>query len=134
MARRCYDYMKYGNGTSHCAHPNFNLVGVRNARAYATLLGSVHLPGNAQRTCVRRSHHLPFYDSEIEGRNNIANYRIYGKMTETPKVDETGHANKTRTRTGFPFLPIDQGVSTSLTPRMSANHETTIMPFGLRNV
>ncbi|PKI40407.1 hypothetical protein CRG98_039202 [Punica granatum] len=55
-------------------------------------------------------------------------------MTETPKVDETGHANKTRTRMGCPFLSIDQGVSTSLTPRMSVNHETTIMPFGLRNV
>ncbi|PKI68954.1 hypothetical protein CRG98_010634 [Punica granatum] len=39
---------------------NFNLVGARNARAYATRLGSVHLPGDARRTHVRMSRHLLF--------------------------------------------------------------------------
>ncbi|PKI42345.1 hypothetical protein CRG98_037264 [Punica granatum] len=51
-----------------CAHPNFNLVEVRNARAYAMRLGSVHLPGEARRTRVKRSRHLPFYDPKVEGR------------------------------------------------------------------
>ncbi|PKI48295.1 hypothetical protein CRG98_031325 [Punica granatum] len=38
------------------------------ARAYAMWLGSVHLPGDARRTHVRNSHHLPFYDPKVEGR------------------------------------------------------------------
>ncbi|PKI59635.1 hypothetical protein CRG98_019972 [Punica granatum] len=38
------------------------------ARAYATWLGSVHLPGDARRTYVRRSRHLPFYDPKVEGQ------------------------------------------------------------------
>ncbi|PKI59297.1 hypothetical protein CRG98_020309 [Punica granatum] len=32
-----------------------------------TRLGSVHLPGDARRTHVRRSRHLPFYDPRVEG-------------------------------------------------------------------
>ncbi|PKI65349.1 hypothetical protein CRG98_014264, partial [Punica granatum] len=35
---------------------------------YATRLGSIHLPGDVRRTHVRRSRHLPFYDSKVEGR------------------------------------------------------------------
>ncbi|PKI57935.1 hypothetical protein CRG98_021684 [Punica granatum] len=35
------------------------------ARAYATQLGSVHLPGDAH---VKRSRHLPFYDPKVEVR------------------------------------------------------------------
>ncbi|PKI59460.1 hypothetical protein CRG98_020150 [Punica granatum] len=62
--------------------------------------------------------------------NNNANYRIYGKRIEIPKVDEMGHANETCTRTGCPFLSIDRGVSVSLTPRISADHEMTVMPLG----
>ncbi|PKI65930.1 hypothetical protein CRG98_013679 [Punica granatum] len=38
------------------------------ARVYATRLGSVHLPGDARRTHVRRSRHLPFYNPKVEGR------------------------------------------------------------------
>ncbi|PKI72327.1 hypothetical protein CRG98_007307, partial [Punica granatum] len=38
------------------------------ACAYATRLGSVHLPGDARRTHVRMSRHLPFYDPKVEGR------------------------------------------------------------------
>ncbi|PKI73576.1 hypothetical protein CRG98_006024 [Punica granatum] len=41
-----------------------------------------------------------------------------------------GHANETRTRTGCPFLSTDRGVSVSLTPRISADHEMTVMPLG----
>ncbi|PKI77725.1 hypothetical protein CRG98_001849 [Punica granatum] len=40
------------------------------ARAYATRLRSVHLPGDARQTYVRRSRHLPFYDSKVEGRQD----------------------------------------------------------------
>ncbi|PKI52578.1 hypothetical protein CRG98_027006 [Punica granatum] len=42
-----------------CAHWKFNLIGVR-MRAYATRLGSVHLPRDARRKYVRRSRHLLF--------------------------------------------------------------------------
>ncbi|PKI77639.1 hypothetical protein CRG98_001977 [Punica granatum] len=74
------------------------------------------------------------FEPQQISKDNNANYRIYGKMTEIPKADETGHANKTRTRTGCPSPTINRGVSISLTPRMSTNHETTVMPLGLRNV
>ncbi|PKI71520.1 hypothetical protein CRG98_008037 [Punica granatum] len=40
----------------------------KHARAYTTQLGSVHLPGDARQTHVRRSRHLPFYDPKVEGR------------------------------------------------------------------
>ncbi|PKI37272.1 hypothetical protein CRG98_042335 [Punica granatum] len=50
-----------------CA-PEFNLVGARMREAYETRLGSIHLPGDARRTRVRRSRHLPFYDLRVEGR------------------------------------------------------------------
>ncbi|PKI40722.1 hypothetical protein CRG98_038903 [Punica granatum] len=62
-------------------------------------------------------------------RNNNANYQIYGKRIKTPKVDEMGHVNETRTRMGCPFLSIDRGVSVSLTPRRSLDYEMTIMPL-----
>ncbi|PKI67386.1 hypothetical protein CRG98_012223 [Punica granatum] len=42
-----------------CA-PEFHLVGARMREAYATRLESVHLPGDARRTRVRRSRHLLF--------------------------------------------------------------------------
>ncbi|PKI79285.1 hypothetical protein CRG98_000299 [Punica granatum] len=45
-----------------CAHLNFNLVGARNARTYAMRFGSVHLPGDTQRTHMRMNRHLPIYD------------------------------------------------------------------------
>ncbi|PKI48568.1 hypothetical protein CRG98_031050 [Punica granatum] len=51
-----------------CAHPNFVSSGHACARLNATRLGSVHLPGDARRTQVRRSRHLPFYDPKVEGR------------------------------------------------------------------
>ncbi|PKI51412.1 hypothetical protein CRG98_028208 [Punica granatum] len=51
-----------------CAHPNFVSSGHACARLNATRLGSVHLPGDARRTHVRRSRHLPFYDPKVEGR------------------------------------------------------------------
>ncbi|PKI67358.1 hypothetical protein CRG98_012255, partial [Punica granatum] len=50
-----------------CA-PEFNLVGARVRYAYATRLGSVHLPGDARRTHVKRSRHLPFYNPKVEGQ------------------------------------------------------------------
>ncbi|PKI78963.1 hypothetical protein CRG98_000604 [Punica granatum] len=37
------------------------------ARTYATRLGSVHLPGDARWTHVRRGRHLSFYDPKVEG-------------------------------------------------------------------
>ncbi|PKI50334.1 hypothetical protein CRG98_029270 [Punica granatum] len=50
-----------------CA-PEFYLVGACMREAYATRPGSVHLPGGARWTHVRRSRHLPFYDPKVEGR------------------------------------------------------------------
>ncbi|PKI46260.1 hypothetical protein CRG98_033346 [Punica granatum] len=50
-----------------CA-PEFNLVGARMRAPKQTWLGSVYLPGDARRTHVRRSRHLPFYDPKVEGR------------------------------------------------------------------
>ncbi|OWM65103.1 hypothetical protein CDL15_Pgr003897 [Punica granatum] len=50
-----------------CA-PEFNLLGARMREAYATRLGSVHLPGDARRTHLRRSRHLPFYNPKVEDR------------------------------------------------------------------
>ncbi|PKI48597.1 hypothetical protein CRG98_031016 [Punica granatum] len=47
---------------------------------------------------------LPIYDPKVEGRNNYANYRMYNKTIEIPKVDEMGHANETRTRTDRPLF------------------------------
>ncbi|PKI78417.1 hypothetical protein CRG98_001190 [Punica granatum] len=44
----------------NCAHPNFNLVGVRMRDTNATRLGSVHLPEDARWTHVRRSRHYLF--------------------------------------------------------------------------
>ncbi|PKI70065.1 hypothetical protein CRG98_009528 [Punica granatum] len=51
-----------------CAHPNFVSSGHACAHLNATRLGSVHLPGDARRTHVRRSRHLSFYDPKVEGR------------------------------------------------------------------
>ncbi|OWM89020.1 hypothetical protein CDL15_Pgr017636 [Punica granatum] len=48
--------------------PEFHLVGARMRAPKQTRLGSVHLPGDARRTHVRRSRHLPFYDPRVEGR------------------------------------------------------------------
>ncbi|PKI64289.1 hypothetical protein CRG98_015329 [Punica granatum] len=48
------------NVESSVCTPEFHLVGVRMREAYATRLGSVHLPGDARRTSVRRSRHLLF--------------------------------------------------------------------------
>ncbi|PKI57279.1 hypothetical protein CRG98_022318 [Punica granatum] len=53
---------------AYCAHPNFISSVARMREAYVTRLGSVHLLGNARRTHVRRSRHLPFYDPKVEGR------------------------------------------------------------------
>ncbi|PKI56146.1 hypothetical protein CRG98_023464 [Punica granatum] len=53
--------------TEVCA-PEFNLVGARMRAPKQTRLGSVHLPGDARRTHVRRSRYLPFYDPKVEGR------------------------------------------------------------------
>ncbi|PKI53382.1 hypothetical protein CRG98_026222 [Punica granatum] len=69
----------------HCAHPNFNLVGVRNARAYETQLGSVHLPRDARRTHVRRSRHLSFYDPKVESHSSNRSDR-FPTRTETASV------------------------------------------------
>ncbi|PKI50337.1 hypothetical protein CRG98_029273 [Punica granatum] len=63
-ALACPDEMKFG----YLCAPEFNLIGARMREAYATWLGSVHLPGEARRTHVRRSHHLSFYDPKVEGR------------------------------------------------------------------
>ncbi|PKI70934.1 hypothetical protein CRG98_008667 [Punica granatum] len=43
--------------------------------------------------------HAPMRRNSGEHRDDNANYWIYGKMTETPKVNETGYANETRTCT-----------------------------------
>ncbi|PKI69367.1 hypothetical protein CRG98_010249 [Punica granatum] len=40
--------------------PEFRLVGARMHEAYATRLGSIHIPGDARRTHVRRSRHSLF--------------------------------------------------------------------------
>ncbi|PKI33407.1 hypothetical protein CRG98_046204 [Punica granatum] len=56
------------NGVAKLCAPEFYLVGARMREAYATRLGSVHLPGDARRTHVKRGRHLPFYDPKAEGR------------------------------------------------------------------
>ncbi|PKI61764.1 hypothetical protein CRG98_017814 [Punica granatum] len=48
------------SGVAKLCAPEFYLVGARMHETYATRLGSVHLLGDARRTCVRRSHHLLF--------------------------------------------------------------------------
>ncbi|PKI34782.1 hypothetical protein CRG98_044827, partial [Punica granatum] len=48
------------SGVAKMCAPEFYLVGARMREAYATRLGSVHLPGDARRTQVRRSRHLLF--------------------------------------------------------------------------
>ncbi|PKI60448.1 hypothetical protein CRG98_019102 [Punica granatum] len=55
-------------GHPDCAHPYFVSSGHACALLNATRLGSVHLPGDARRTHVRMSRHLPFYDPKVEGR------------------------------------------------------------------
>ncbi|PKI48220.1 hypothetical protein CRG98_031375 [Punica granatum] len=47
-------------GVAKLCAPEFYLVGARVHEAYAMRLGSVHLPGDARRTHVRRSRHLLF--------------------------------------------------------------------------
>ncbi|PKI40704.1 hypothetical protein CRG98_038904 [Punica granatum] len=61
----CFFFM--GLNQRVCA-PEFHFVGARMREAYPTRLGSVHLPGDARRTRVRRSRHLPFYNPKVEGR------------------------------------------------------------------
>ncbi|PKI60861.1 hypothetical protein CRG98_018734 [Punica granatum] len=56
------------SGVAKLCAPEFNLVGACMRDAYATRLLSIHLPGDARRTQVRRSRHLPFYDPKVEGR------------------------------------------------------------------
>ncbi|PKI65916.1 hypothetical protein CRG98_013687 [Punica granatum] len=56
------------SGVAKLCVPEFHHVGACMRGAYATRLGSVHLPGDARRTHVRRSRHLPFYDPKVEGR------------------------------------------------------------------
>ncbi|PKI64002.1 hypothetical protein CRG98_015615 [Punica granatum] len=56
------------NGVAKLCAPEFNLVGARMRAPKQTRLGSVHLPGDARRTHVRRSRHLPFYYPKVEGR------------------------------------------------------------------
>ncbi|PKI67431.1 hypothetical protein CRG98_012181 [Punica granatum] len=48
------------NLARYLCKPEFNLVGARMHKAYATRLGSIHLPGDARRTHVRKSRHLLF--------------------------------------------------------------------------
>ncbi|PKI50529.1 hypothetical protein CRG98_029083 [Punica granatum] len=123
-----------------CAHPNFISSGTH-ARVYVTRLGSVHLPGDARRTRMRRSRHLLFTTRrsravESPGSrgtgNENARHRIYNREIESPKVDGMGRTNETRARTGRPFLSIDRDVSDSLMPRISVNHGMTIMPLSGR--
>ncbi|PKI45536.1 hypothetical protein CRG98_034054 [Punica granatum] len=57
-----------GTCTYRCAHPNFISSGHAMRAPNATRLGSVHIPGEARRTHVRRSRHLSFYDPKVEGR------------------------------------------------------------------
>ncbi|PKI64636.1 hypothetical protein CRG98_014974 [Punica granatum] len=110
-----------------CA-PEFHLVGARVRGAYATRLGSVHLPGDARRTHVRRSRHLLFTTrrsraveppgSRGTSISEDARHRIYNREIETPKVDGMGRANETRARTSCLFSSVDRGVSDSLMPRI----------------
>ncbi|PKI39663.1 hypothetical protein CRG98_039948 [Punica granatum] len=119
----------------------FNLARARMREAYATRLESVHLPGDARRTRVRRSRHLLFMTCRLRAvespgsrgmGNEDARHRIYNREIETPKVDGMGRTNETRARTGRPFSSIDRGVFDSLMPRISVNHGMTIMPLSGR--
>ncbi|PKI50018.1 hypothetical protein CRG98_029589 [Punica granatum] len=56
------------SGVAKLCAPEFNLVGARMRAPKQTRLGSVRLPGDARRTHVRRSRHLPLYDPKVEGR------------------------------------------------------------------
>ncbi|PKI51927.1 hypothetical protein CRG98_027683 [Punica granatum] len=105
----------------------FHLVGARVREAYATRLGSAHLPGNARRTHVRRSYHLLFTTRRsraVESPGSRGTRKI-----ETLKMNGTGRANETHPRTGCPFSPMDRGVSNFLTSRMWMNHGMTVMPL-----
>ncbi|PKI60792.1 hypothetical protein CRG98_018781 [Punica granatum] len=55
--------------------------------------------------------------------------RIYDKVTEIPKSDEEGGANDTHAQMGCPPSTMNRGVSISLIPRMSANHEIAVTPL-----
>ncbi|PKI71090.1 hypothetical protein CRG98_008514 [Punica granatum] len=57
-----------GNLTSDVCAPEFHLIGARTRAPKQTRLGSIHLPGDARRTHVRRNRHSPFYDPKVEGR------------------------------------------------------------------
>ncbi|PKI35649.1 hypothetical protein CRG98_043961 [Punica granatum] len=48
------------SGVAKLCAPEFHLVGARMREAYATRLGSAHLPRDARRKRVRRSRHLLF--------------------------------------------------------------------------
>ncbi|PKI71901.1 hypothetical protein CRG98_007706 [Punica granatum] len=60
--------LNFPSGVAKLCAPEFNLVGARMRAPKQTRLGSVHLPGDARWTHVRRSRHLPFYDPKVEGR------------------------------------------------------------------
>ncbi|PKI64509.1 hypothetical protein CRG98_015072 [Punica granatum] len=71
QARTSPNPLSVPSGVAKLCAPEFHLVGARMRAPKQTRLGSVHLPGDARRTHVRRSRHLPFYDPRVEGRQVI---------------------------------------------------------------
>ncbi|PKI72880.1 hypothetical protein CRG98_006748 [Punica granatum] len=51
-----------------CTDPNVDSRRGPHVRFWISWLGSVYLPGDAERIRLRRSRHLPFYDPKVEGR------------------------------------------------------------------
>ncbi|PKI60381.1 hypothetical protein CRG98_019230 [Punica granatum] len=71
---------------SVCA-PEFYLVRARMREAYATRLGSVHLPGDARRTHVRRSRHLLFTTRRSRAVESLGSRGTGVTVHRTVRVD-----------------------------------------------
>ncbi|PKI49594.1 hypothetical protein CRG98_030017 [Punica granatum] len=102
-----------------CAHPYFISSGHACAKPMQRHLGVSTFPGTREKQSP-----LTVYDP-----NEDARHRIYNREIETPKVGRMDRTIETRTRTGRSFPSIDRGVSDSLMPRISVNHEMTTMPL-----
>ncbi|PKI58416.1 hypothetical protein CRG98_021174 [Punica granatum] len=113
---RCPILKGYMSSRLLCS-PEFHLVRARMREAYATRLGSIHLPVGTH---------------DGRARNEDDHHRIYNMEIETPKVDGIGRMDETRARMGRPFSSIDRGVSDSLMPRILVNHGITVMPLSGR--
>ncbi|PKI75905.1 hypothetical protein CRG98_003704 [Punica granatum] len=91
------------SGVAKLCAPEFHLVRARMREAYATRLGGVHLPGGGQRTHVRRSRHLSFYDPKVEGRQVTRGYN-YEQFQGSSSEGRKGQPRLQRGHGGFGHL------------------------------